>query len=138
MTMLSDLYTPTQPQRCRVIILDSPEVVHEYRAAGGRTPEDGQLFGRYWVQPLTDDAVVPSPGSLLSEAQFAADYSKVTPPVTEYGIQAYERQDQVRSHESFDRARSALDDLPVLRDSGHYRLVQRAAGTGSRWEPVRV
>lgn len=75
--MLPDLYTATQPEPCRVIILDSPEAVCEYEASGGRAPHDGQLFGRYWVQPATGDAVVPSPGSLLSADQFTADYSKV-------------------------------------------------------------
>lgn len=135
MTMLHDVYAPAQAEKCRVIILDSPEEVHEYHACGGRIPADGQLFGRYWVQPLGDAALVPSPGVLLTADQFTAQYSKVAPPVAEYGIQAHGRDDQVVRHESLDAARGALDDLPVLRDSGHYRLVQRQPGARS-WEPV--
>ncbi|QOD05697.1 hypothetical protein [Pseudarthrobacter sp. BIM B-2242] len=138
MTMLRDLYTATQPERCRVIILDSPEAVREYQASGGRTPEDGQLFGRYWVQPVTGAVMAPSPGALLTADQFVDEYSKASPADTEYGIQAYERQDQVVKHESLDTAERALDDLPVLKDSGYYRLVQRLAGAGSRWEPVQA
>lgn len=110
--MLRDLYTAIQPEQCRVIILDSPEAVREYQASGGRTPEDGQLFGRYWVQPVTGAVLAPSPGSLLSADQFMAAYSKASVPVTEYGIQAYERQDQVVKHETSTRRRKHWMTFP--------------------------
>lgn len=93
--MLPDLYTATEPEQCRVVILDSPEAVAEYQASGGPVPADGQLFGRYWVQPATNAVMAPSPGALLSAVQFAAGYSKAAPRVTEYGIQG--RWEPVRS-----------------------------------------
>jgi hypothetical protein len=42
------MYTPTQSEQCRVIILDSPEEVHAYQA-DGRMPAACHLFGPYWV-----------------------------------------------------------------------------------------
>ncbi|ACL42033.1 hypothetical protein Achl_4082 (plasmid) [Pseudarthrobacter chlorophenolicus A6] len=152
MTTLDETYMLKHPVRHRITRLDTPESVHYYGRTYDNYPTpDGTFelpskedyvrrFSRpedtYLVEVLDNDGNPTREFDLLNEEEFRERLTPHEEPHFEYGVWFKPRRNDVVEHGTLEAAQAALDELPVLKDSGDYAIVSRLAYEPGNWEEV--
>jgi hypothetical protein len=100
------------------------------------TRDDIPLLGSVFVAELDVDGDRTGRFEVLTRREFREQFMEHEVPYFEFGIQCVSRPRDVVCHGTKQRCEDVLDDMPVLRDSGDYRIVRRRVTEPGDWEPL--
>lgn len=153
MTTLEETYVLKLPVRHRITRLDTPGSVHYYGRTYDNYPEPDGTFelpskedyvrrfskpeDTYLVEVMDDQGQPTREFDLLNGEEFRGRLTPREEPYFEYGIWFKPRRNDVVEHGSKEAAQQALDNMPVLKDSGEYAIVRRLTYEPGDWEEVQ-
>lgn len=152
MTTLDETYMFKHPVQHRITRLDTEESIHYYGRTYDNYPRPDGTFelpstdyvrrfsqpeDTYLVEVLDDKRQPTGEFNLLNGEEFRESLTPHEEPYFEYGVWFKPRRNDVVVHGSKEAAQTALDELPVLKESGNYAIVRRIIYEPGYWEEVR-